>query len=797
MPSASKMGNMIRILGMPDVNLATGGGSAQLDAEITARQNADYTLQLNLNSEITSRSEGDQGLTTDIGNEVTARKAADTTLQNAINSEATARQNADSTITSNLNSEITARQNSDSTITSNLNLEITARQNSDSTITSNLNLEVTARQNSDSTITSNLNLEISARLDADSTLQSNINAIFQGDKSFRLKSIVGTTLTIEAGFMLTASGTEFRLASDLAYPLASYSVDGDYYVCLDLLSFDSSTPTNVNGRIVYDVTAANILLLSIPVNYSRYAPLGTVERVAGTWVNQQTIAKFRHEDVVLGADASLEYSMPFTAISSVGSAGQIKAGHILTTLSFPSTLSATQYSYYNLTSINDGTSNARNLTNNGTILFNGIDILGNTSGCASLNGSSQWFSTTSSFFNPGNNDFTCGGWFKPTTYTSGLQTLFGQWSAIGNLSFMVRLTAAGMLEVYASSDGTTTAFATLNPLVTSGWMHVVMRYSTGLSTLEIFVNSTSIGSLSTSLFSASSPDFAIGRGASNNYFSGLVDEFFFATPLLTDNGIAKLYAYKLTHNRLLSPESQRWYFWGTSAGQTRQIDNPVIDIDPNEVWWDLSAESASVAAKLHNVSSLGSSKPAKSKTLELTASEFDSLLPITHNLGVVPEMSFKVKNIGNDYEYEMALPFVATTTQIKFSGTPGSSLTSLYGASTICILNYSTTALSIYIPSMIWNTYTTSSIVAAVSDQDQVFWDTTSASCTAILPAAPTIGTTVRLIDFKGTWGTNQLVVVRSGNKIQGLTEDLYLNIPWDSCTLVFDGVDNWHLIYN
>ena len=797
MPSASKMGNMIRILGMPDVNLATGGGSAQLDAEVTARQNADSTLQSNINAEITARSECDQGLTTDINNEITSRQQADSTLQSNLNLEITARQNADSTLQSNLNSEITSRQNADSTLTSNLNSEITARSNADSTITSNLNSEITARQNADSTLQSNLNSEITSRQDADSTLQSNINAIFQGDKSFRLKTIVGTTLTIEAGFMLTASGTEFRLASDLAYSLASYTVDGDYYVCIDLLSFDSSTPTNVNGRIVYDVTASNILLISIPVNYSRYAPLGTIERIAGTWVNQQTIAKLRHEDVTLGADASLEYSMPFTSISAVGAAGQIKAGHILSNSSFPSTLSVTQYSYYNLTSINDGTSNARNLTNNGTILFNGIDILGNTSGCSSLNGSSQWFSTTSPFFNPGNNDFTCGGWFKPTSYTSGLQTLFGQWSVVGNLSFMVRLTAAGMLEVYASSDGTTTAFATLDPLVTSGWMHVVLRYATGSSTLEIFVNSTSVGSLTTSLFSAPSPNFAIGRGAGNNYFSGLVDEFFFANPLLTDNAIAKIYAYKLTHNRLLSPESQRWYFWGTSAGQTRQLDSPVIDIDPNEVWWDLSAESASIAVKLHNVSSLGSSKPAKAKTLEMMASDMDAILPITHNLGVVPELSFKTLNISGDYEYASSLPFVATTTQIKYSGPPASSLSSIFGSSTICILNYSTAALSLYVPSLVWNTYTTNSSVGYLSDQDQVFWDTSLGSCIATLPIAPTLGSTVRLIDFKGTWGTNNLIVQRNGNKIQGITDDLYLTVPWDSCTLVFDGVDNWHLIYS
>ena len=84
MPIASKMGNMIRILGMPDVNLATGGGSVQLDAEITARINADSL-------------------------EATTRANADSTLQAHIDFEQSARSDADIALTTNLNAEIGIR----------------------------------------------------------------------------------------------------------------------------------------------------------------------------------------------------------------------------------------------------------------------------------------------------------------------------------------------------------------------------------------------------------------------------------------------------------------------------------------------------------------------------------------------------------------------------------------------------------------------------------------------------------------------------------------------------------------
>ena len=110
MPIASKMGNMMRTLGMPDQNL---GASTQLDIETAARLVADSSLQANITSEITARANADLA-------EVTARANADlaeiTARSNAINAEVTARTNADSTLTTNLNSEITARQNADSTL---------------------------------------------------------------------------------------------------------------------------------------------------------------------------------------------------------------------------------------------------------------------------------------------------------------------------------------------------------------------------------------------------------------------------------------------------------------------------------------------------------------------------------------------------------------------------------------------------------------------------------------------------------------------------------------------------------
>ena len=66
-----------------------------LNAETTARENADAQLQTAIDNEKTARENADAQLQTAIDNEKTARENADTQLQTAIDNEKTARENAD------------------------------------------------------------------------------------------------------------------------------------------------------------------------------------------------------------------------------------------------------------------------------------------------------------------------------------------------------------------------------------------------------------------------------------------------------------------------------------------------------------------------------------------------------------------------------------------------------------------------------------------------------------------------------------------------------------------------------
>jgi hypothetical protein len=65
--------------------------------------------------------------------------------------------------------------------------------------------------------------------------------------------------------------------------------------------------------------------------------------------------------------------------------------------------------------------------------------------------------------------------------------------------------------------------------------------------------------------------------------------------------------------------------------------------------------------------------------------------------------------------------------------------------------------------------------------------DTSGGAFTVTLPASPTAGTMVSIVDG-ADWGTNNLTVARNGATIEGLAEDLVLNISSVAVDLIYSG---------
>jgi len=64
----------------------------------------------------------------------------------------------------------------------------------------------------------------------------------------------------------------------------------------------------------------------------------------------------------------------------------------------------------------------------------------------------------------------------------------------------------------------------------------------------------------------------------------------------------------------------------------------------------------------------------------------------------------------------------------------------------------------------------------------------TTAARTITLPAAPGVGDEVQIMDATGTAATNNITVLRNGNKINGLLEDAIIDVDMDMASFVYTG---------
>jgi hypothetical protein len=64
----------------------------------------------------------------------------------------------------------------------------------------------------------------------------------------------------------------------------------------------------------------------------------------------------------------------------------------------------------------------------------------------------------------------------------------------------------------------------------------------------------------------------------------------------------------------------------------------------------------------------------------------------------------------------------------------------------------------------------------------------TTAARTITLPASPGVGDEVQIMDSSGTAATNNITVLRNGNKINGLLEDAIIDVDMDMASFVYSG---------
>jgi len=95
-----------------------------------------------------------------------------------------------------------------------------------------------------------------------------------------------------------------------------------------------------------------------------------------------------------------------------------------------------------------------------------------------------------------------------------------------------------------------------------------------------------------------------------------------------------------------------------------------------------------------------------------------------------------------------------------------------------------------------WSTTIRTSNFTAVSGNGY-FCDTTAGSFTVTLPASPSEGDIVAIKDWSSTAATNNILIGRNGQEIEGNTTDGAINVHGDAQTLVFSGASRGWMVVN
>ncbi len=93
--------------------------------------------------------------------------------------------------------------------------------------------------------------------------------------------------------------------------------------------------------------------------------------------------------------------------------------------------------------------------------------------------------------------------------------------------------------------------------------------------------------------------------------------------------------------------------------------------------------------------------------------------------------------------------------------------------------------------SLTWQSVQTGNFTAVAGNAYPV--NTTSGAVTVTLPASPTAGQVVQIVDYAGTWATNNCTVNPNGGKINGQTSNVILKTSLMSAALVYvDSTRGW-----
>lgn len=399
-----------------------------------------------------------------------------------------------------------------------------------------------------------------------------------GDTSFKVQSINANVATIKKGTVFLDDGRQLFLGANLDVDLLNDPLSGvtapaastAYHLYIDLESLADSAAQGDTDKLKVTVVADDFVVLADgpeAVDLDRYVPIaGLKTDGASDYTLYDNDGTRRHQSPSVSVSPLAE-TVALQAIGSIGSAGQIARGHVLSAKSFPLASLTALASFYNLNTTADGSGNGNTLTNNGGVPFTGVGILGDTA--PDLDGATHHFSNTAALFNPGDTDFTVGAWVKAADWTPGIdRTIVAQNFDASDRGFTVKLGSGGggTLDVLfadtASTDVTVLSTTAVQGFANDSWHHIAIVFRASDNRLQLFID----GVLEETVTAANaprvvtSPVFRLGsRHGTNEFFDGVLDEVFYVAALQTPEDIAKYHSARIDlTDTSVDPTNQDW-----------------------------------------------------------------------------------------------------------------------------------------------------------------------------------------------------------------------------------------------
>lgn len=523
-----------------------------------------------------------------------------------------------------------------------------------------------------------------------------------GDASFKVQGVTDPNAVIKGGYIILPDGRELAsydgagttsgdyggdLTINLDTVLGSNPVDATaYYLYIDLDTLGSAQVLTDNGRSLYSIQEANFALLTdipettlnsryIPIGFIRSADTGTVW--SGTGAALGTLAFRRHDNSPVAVVPTI-YERSLATVGAIGTGSQIAAGHHLQTDSFNFT-PADDLAFYNLrtngnddsgeTSCSSGAA-ACNLTDVGTPTYNGVNMFGTTE-ALELDGSTDALTSTDTFFNGGDIDYTFATWVKLDDWspvTGGY--IFSVGDQDDDFIFLFVGTDGGLLARWYNSGSLVLTIAppTTNP-IDGSWHHVAMTWEAATNIGSLYIDgelaqsaiaSGDIGASTTNRFTIGAVRNSGDTGFAEWMPAGDISNFVAARELLDANDIRKLYSYRVDHNKNVSPENQIWLGqWQSADGfldAPAPIAERITDVGANSVWWDLtpfSADKLQISMQSTQLSPKIVSIGSYDSGLQSTKTLFGDPTPsnIAHGLACIPayETWYEGQNVASMY----------------------------------------------------------------------------------------------------------------------------------------------------